>query len=137
AGRKRFVVSRGVHPHAIETLQTLAHGYGMEVERAPLVDGRTELPGLDDGVAAVILAQPNFLGAVELLEPLVEQAHDAGALAICAADPISLGILKPPGEQGVDIVVGEGQTLGNRLDFCCPAGSRAPPTTSTAGAGSC
>ena len=118
---RRFVVSRGVHPHAIETLRTLAHGYGMDVELAPLIDGRTELPALDDDVSAVIVSQPNFLGAVERLDSLSEQAHEAGALAICTCDPISLGLLKSPGEQGVDIAVGEGQTLGNRLDYGGPS----------------
>ncbi len=119
--RRRFVVSSGVHPHAIETLRTLAHGYGMEVELAPLVDGRTVLPDLDADVSAVIAAQPNFLGAIERLDQLAEQAHAAGALMICACDPIPLGLLRSPGEQGVDIAVGEGQSLGNRLDFGGPS----------------
>src|SRR6202044_254840 len=64
-GRRRFVVSRGVHPHAIETLTTLAVGYGMTVELADLVDGVTVLPRLDEDASAVIVAQPNFLGAIE------------------------------------------------------------------------
>jgi glycine dehydrogenase subunit 1 len=119
--RKRFVVSKGVHPHSIETLSTLAKGYGMEVEVVELVDGITELPELDDSVSAVIVQQPNFVGAIEPLEQLSAAAHAAGALAICAADPIPLALLKPPGEQGIDIVVGEGQTLGNRLDFGGPS----------------
>jgi glycine dehydrogenase subunit 1 len=120
-GRKRFVVSRGVHPHAIETLQTLAVGYGMEVQIVELTDGITKLPELDDQVSAVIVAQPNFLGAIEPLQELSDAAHAAGALAICAADPIPLGLLQAPGEQDIDIVVGEGQTLGNRLDFGGPS----------------
>ncbi|MDE3134378.1 MAG: aminomethyl-transferring glycine dehydrogenase subunit GcvPA [Acidobacteriota bacterium] len=120
-GRRRFVVSDGVHPHAIESLVTLAKGWGMEVEVSGLADGVTAPPRLDDEVSAVVVAQPNFVGAVERLEPIVEAAHAHGALAICCADPISLGLLKPPGEQGVDIVVGEGQTLGNRLDFGGPS----------------
>jgi glycine dehydrogenase subunit 1 len=119
--RRRFVVSRGVHPHAIETLETLCHGYDMEVELADLSDGLTELPVLDDSVSAVIVAQPNFLGAVERLDELAEQAHAAGALLIVSADPIPLALLKAPGTQGADIVVGEGQTLGNRLDFGGPS----------------
>lgn len=119
--RKRFVVSRGVHPHAIETLQTLAHGYEMEVELVDLVGGVTKLPALDDQVSAVIVAQPNFLGAVEGLQEIADAAHAAGALAICSADPIPLGLLQAPGDQGIDIVVGEGQTLGNRLDFGGPS----------------
>jgi len=119
--RGRFVVSRGVHPHAIETLETMSRGYGMEVELADLEDGVTVLPALDDGVSAVVVAQPNFVGAIERLEQISERARAAGALTICAADPIPLALLRPPGEQGVDIVVGEGQTLGNRLDFGGPS----------------
>jgi len=63
--RKRFVVSGGVHPHAIETLRTLARGWEMDVEVVDLVDGLTQLPELDDQVSAVIVAQPNFVGAIE------------------------------------------------------------------------
>ncbi len=121
AGRTRFVVSRGVHPHAREALQTLAHGWGMEVVEAPLHAGVTELPELDDTVSAVIVQQPNFLGAVEDLESLTTAAHAAGALVICSCDPLPLSLLKTPGECGVDIAVGEGQTLGNRLDFGGPS----------------
>ena len=119
--RKRFVVSRGVHPHAREALQTLAHAWGMEVVQAPLRDGVTELPALDDTVSAVIVAQPNFLGAVEDLQALAAAAHDAGALCIASCDPLPLALLRTPGEQGVDIAVGEGQTLGNRLDYGGPS----------------
>ena len=121
ANRPKFVVSRGVHPHSRETLATLAVGYGMEVVEAPLVDGVTVLPSLGDDVAAVIVQQPNFLGAVEDLDALAAAAHDAGALCISACDPIALSLLKTPGECGVDIAVGEGQPLGNRLDFGGPS----------------
>ena len=120
-GRRRFVVSRGVHPHSRETLRTLARGYGMEVVEAPLNAGTTELSGLDHDVSAVIVQQPNFLGAVEDVAALADAAHAAGALAICACDPIPLALLATPGECGVDIAVGEGQTLGNRLDFGGPS----------------
>ncbi len=122
-GRRRFIVSAGVHPHAIETLRTLARGWEASVEVVPLADGLTDLAAmrLAQDVSAVVVAQPNFLGAVERLEPLVEAAHAVGALVICSADPVSLGLLQAPGAQGVDIVVGEGQTLGNRLDFGGPS----------------
>jgi glycine dehydrogenase subunit 1 len=120
-GRRRFVVSSGVHPHSRETLRTLAGGWGMEVEEAPLRGGATALPALDGEVSAVIVQQPNFLGAVEDLKALTQAAHDAGALAICACDPLPLALLRSPGECGVDIAVGEGQTLGNRLDFGGPS----------------
>src|SRR5947209_2116437 len=119
--RRRFVVSEGLHPHSREVLATMACGWGMELVEAPLRDGVTELPALDDGVAAVVLQQPNFLGAVEDLEATTRAAREAGALTICACDPLPLALLKPPGECGVDIAVGEGQSLGNRLDFGGPS----------------
>ena len=119
--RRRFVVSRGVHPHARETLATLAHGWEMEIVEAPLEHGVTALPELDDEVSAVIVAQPNFLGALEDLSALAQAAHEAGALCICSCDPLPLSLLRSPGECGVDVAVGEGQTLGNRLDFGGPS----------------
>jgi glycine cleavage system P protein (glycine dehydrogenase) subunit 1 len=120
-GRGRFVVSRAVHPHSRETLRTLAHAWEMEVVEAPLTGGVTELPALDGDVSAIVLQQPNFLGAVEDLGGLATAAGEAGALTICACDPLPLALLKSPGECGVDIAVGEGQTLGNRLDFGGPS----------------
>ncbi len=118
---KRFVVSRGVHPHSRETLATLSHGYGMEVAEVPLQDGVTELSLLDADVGAIVIQQPNFLGAVEDVERLAAQGREVGALTICACDPLPLALLRTPGECGVDIAVGEGQTLGNRLDFGGPS----------------
>jgi glycine dehydrogenase subunit 1 len=120
-GRRRFVISRGVHPHSREALRTLAHGWGMDVVEAPLRDGVTELPPLDADVSAVIVQQPNFLGAVEDLEAHAAAAHEAGALCVAACDPLPLSLLRSPGECGVDLAVGEGQTLGNRLDFGGPS----------------
>jgi glycine dehydrogenase subunit 1 len=120
-GRRRFVISGAAHPHAVETLETMARGWGMEVEVCPVRDGVTALPELADDVAAVIVAQPNFLGAVEDLAAIADAAHAAGALCIASCDPIALSLLRAPGDCGVDIAVGEGQTLGNRLDFGGPS----------------
>src|SRR5262249_34518085 len=64
---------------------------------------------------------PNFLGAIEDIESVSAAAHEAGALSICSCDPLSLALLRAPGECGADIAVGEGQTLGNRLDFGGPS----------------
>jgi glycine dehydrogenase subunit 1 len=119
--RRRFVISRGVHPHSRECLRTVAHAWGMEVVEAPLAGGATELPELTDDVSAVIVQQPNFLGAVEDVTALANAARAAGALTIAACDPLPLALLKTPGECGVDIAVGEGQSLGNRLDFGGPS----------------
>src|SRR5947209_12548241 len=124
-GRPRFVASRGLHPHSRETLRTMSHGYGTEVQEIGLAGGGTDAAAwaqaIDDQVGAVFVQQPNFLGAVEDLEPLVAAAREHGAIVVASCDPIPLGILKTPGELGVDIAVGEGQTLGNRLDFGGPS----------------
>jgi glycine dehydrogenase subunit 1 len=124
-GRRRLLVSGGVHPHSRETLQTLSVGYGMTVEQIALRDSLTDVEALvgalDSDVSAVFLQQPNFLGAVEDIAPLAAAAHEHGALVVCACDPLTLGVLAPPGACGVDVAVGEGQTLGNRLDFGGPS----------------
>jgi glycine dehydrogenase subunit 1 len=124
-GRGRFVISRGVHPHARETLRTLSAGYGMAVDEVPLRDGVTDpeawAAAIDETVSAVFVGQPNFLGAVEDVGALAGVARERGALVVCSADPLTLGILEAPGELGVDVCVGEGQSLGNRLDFGGPS----------------
>jgi glycine dehydrogenase subunit 1 len=124
-GRGRFLVSRGLHPHSREALATTSAGYGTAVEEVPLAAGVTDLDALreavGDDVSAVFLQQPNFLGAVEDLEALAPVARETGALLVVQCDPLTLGVLKPPGEFAVDIAVGEGQTLGNRLDYGGPS----------------
>jgi glycine dehydrogenase subunit 1 len=123
--RSRFVASRGVHPHAREALATTSKGYGATVDEVPLRDGVTDLDALRDAlgddVAAVFVGQPNFLGAVEDLEAVSAAVHESGALLVVQCDPITLGVLRPPGDFGADIAVGEGQPLGNRLDFGGPS----------------
>ena len=124
-GRGRFLVSRALHPHSREALATTAAGYGTAVEELPLTGGVTDLDALRDAVgddvSAVFLAQPNFLGAVEDLEALAPVARESGALLIVQVDPMTLGVLRPPGDFEVDIAVGEGQSLGNRLDYGGPS----------------
>jgi glycine dehydrogenase subunit 1 len=124
-GRRRFVVSRGVHPHSRETLATYAAGFGAAVEEVGLEGGLTDAAALAEAVdgetAAVFLQSPNFLGAVEDVEALGAAAKEHGALLIVGVDPMTLGVLKPPGECGADIALGEGQPLGNRLDFGGPS----------------
>jgi glycine dehydrogenase subunit 1 len=124
-GRRRFVASRGVHPHSRETLATYSTGFGAELVEVGLVGGLTDAAALasaiDGETAAVFLQSPNFLGAVEDVEALGVAARAHGALLIVAVDPMTLGILRPPGECGADIALGEGQPLGNRLDFGGPS----------------
>jgi glycine dehydrogenase subunit 1 len=128
-GRGRLVISAGLHPHTIQTLETYAHGYEMEVVEVPLRDGVTDIEAwstaIDGDTSAAIFAQPNFYGAVEDAEALSEAAKGAadgdGPVVVAQVDPLTLGILRAPGECGVDVAVGEGQSLGNRLDFGGPS----------------
>jgi glycine dehydrogenase subunit 1 len=131
-GRRRFVISAGLHPHTIQTLRTYAHGYDMDVVEVPLSGGVTDpdawAEAIDEQTSAAIFAQPNFYGAVEDAEALSAAAHEAGAgasgsgpVVVAQVDPLTLGILRSPGECGVDVAVGEGQSLGNRLDFGGPS----------------
>jgi glycine dehydrogenase subunit 1 len=125
-GRGRFVVSAGLHPHSLETLRTYAHGYGVEVVEIPLVDGRTDpqawAAAIDADTGAAIFAQPNFYGAVEDARALSDAARGGrDPVIIAQVDPIALSVLASPGECGVDVAVGEGQPLGNRLDFGGPS----------------
>jgi glycine dehydrogenase subunit 1 len=124
--RTKLVVSRGLQPHSRAALRTHAAGYRMEVDEVALDgEGATDAGALaaavDDDTAAVFVQQPNFLGTVERLGELVEAGKRTGALLVCAADPIPLGVFRPPGELGVDVCVGEGQSLGNRLDYGGPS----------------
>jgi len=127
-GRERIVVSAGLHPHTLQTLRTLAVGYGSEIVEVPLRDGATDpdawAAAIDERTSAVIVQQPNFLGAVEDVAPLAAAAKERAGdkvVVVGAYDPIPLGIIAPPGDVGVDVAVGEGQTLGNRLDFGGPS----------------
>jgi glycine dehydrogenase subunit 1 len=133
-GRGRLVVSAGLHPHSLQTLRTTAHGYGMEVVEVPLRAGRgggvtdpeAWAQAIDPDTSAAIFAQPNFYGAVEDAAALSAAAKAAGGeggatVVVAQVDPITLGVLKAPGECGVDVAVGEGQSLGNRLDYGGPS----------------
>jgi glycine dehydrogenase subunit 1 len=119
-GRDRVVVSAGVDPRLIDTLRAYGRGAGYEPEVFDIVDGRGGAPEVGPDVAAVIVQHPNVFGALEPARDLFGRAHDGGARAIQVFDPLSLGLLAPPGELGADIAVGEGQCLGNHLNYGGP-----------------
>src|SRR3954462_14888635 len=99
--KTRFLVSEGLHPHSRETLETTAAGWGTTIETIPLENGLTDLQNVGDDVAAIFVGQPNFYGAIEDLEAL--SAVKNGALLIVQADPLTLGVLRPPGDFDVDL----------------------------------
>lgn len=123
-GRPRVVVLQSIHPHYRQVLKTYLWTNSRELVEVPCPDGVPKLEALrqavDEQTACVLVQYPNFFGLIEPLAPIVDLAHGVGALAIVCADPIALGVLKPPGEYGVDIVVGEGQSLGNWMGFGGP-----------------
>ncbi len=125
--RPRVVLSRALHPQYREVVRTYLRGAGqVEILEAPLqLDGRTDgewlARRLDEDTAAVVIGYPNFFGVVEDLGTIAALAHAHGALLVTAtAEPVALGLLKPPGAYGADIAVAEGQSLGVPLSYGGP-----------------
>ncbi len=124
-GRNKIVIDGCVSPFSRQVLKTYLFNLDVQVvEIAPLngLLNRAELAALlDESVAAVLVQNPNFFGSVEDFTALADQVHGAGALLIGSVYPIALGMLKSPGETGIDIAVGDGQCLGNPLSFGGPS----------------
>lgn len=122
--RSEVLVAKSIHPETKEILYTYGKFNGSQVIEVGYDDGRIDLAELEAKIsaktAAVVIQNPNFFGVIESLREVGELAHKHKALFIVSVDPISLGILKSPGELGADIVVGEGQSLGNPLSFGGP-----------------
>jgi len=115
--RTRVLVSSGLEPRYLETLRTFGRGAGYEPEPFP----RGGQPEVGPDVAAVVAQLPDRFGALGSVREAFGAAHDGGARAIQVFDPLSLGVLAPPGELGADIAVAEGQGLGNHLMFGGPS----------------
>ncbi len=124
--RKRRVtlISAAAHPDTINTMRTYCYGAGEELRVVPAKDGKTDPAALEEmlgpDVASFYVQQPNFFGLLEDGEALGRLVHQAGAMYVMGCDPISLGVLKTPAEQGADVAVGEGQSLGLPLGFGGP-----------------
>jgi glycine dehydrogenase subunit 1 len=109
-----MIVSPAVHPHYREVVRTYTQGMGVSVvgDEEPDLDIPDLLKMLDDNTALFVVQSPNFFGQIEDLAGVAQAVHAAGALLCVVCCPLSLGLLKPPGQLGADIVVGEGQPLG-------------------------
>ncbi len=123
--RGRILLSAGVHPEYRQVLATETAHHGPRPSLIPLQKGAgTDLEALkaslDADTAAVVVQQPNFFGGFEDVRAVADLAHEAGALLVVVADPMSLGLLEAPGVLGADIVVGEGQSFGNAMSFGGP-----------------
>ncbi|MBD1371669.1 aminomethyl-transferring glycine dehydrogenase subunit GcvPA [Hazenella sp. IB182357] len=121
---KKIVISRAVHPEAREILHTNAKGLGLEIIEIDTHNGVTDIEALskasDEQTAAVVVQSPNFFGAIEDLAEIEKIAHAHKGLFVVSTNPLSLGLLKPPGEYAADIVVGDAQPLGIGASFGGP-----------------
>jgi glycine dehydrogenase subunit 1 len=122
--REQIVVSGALSPLARRVATTYCAGPRLRVKVVPWAGGVTDLEALRKAVteqtAAVMIQYPNFFGCLEDLDAAAAAAHDKGALLVVSVDPIALALLRPPGEAGADIVVGEGQALGSPTTFGGP-----------------
>lgn len=126
-GRQEILVPRIIHPERYATLETYIEPAKMRVRKVSYEreTGQLSLEDLEakvsDETAAVYVENPSYLGFIETQgDEVARLAHDHGALFVVGVNPISLGLLKPPGDYGADIVVGEGQPLGNHMNFGGP-----------------
>ncbi len=122
--RHRVLVSGAVHPEWRQTLATYVEAGTVTVTEVPALRGVSDTDALraalDDTVAAIMVASPTFYGTLDDLDALAALAHDAGALLVVGTNPILLGVMEPPASYGADIVVAEGQPLGNPMSFGGP-----------------
>ena len=121
--RPGVVLAGGLHPHWRETIATMLRWSDAEIHGAPAdAEGAEDLSThIDDKTACVVVQNPCAFGHLRDLSPLAARCHDVGALLVaCVAEPVSLGAVTPPGAMGADIVAGEGQAIGNGLNFGGP-----------------
>lgn len=122
--RRRFLVPELISSERLSTLQSYASGPGLELTKVGYDSSTGQLDisqlrkQLDDEVAGVYIENPSYLGFLETqVKEITRAAHEVGALFVAGVNPISLGLLKPPSEYGADVVIGEGQPLGNPVGF--------------------
>ena len=125
-GREKLVASRGVHPHSRESLVTYGAGYGSELVEVPLARRRHRRRARSPRRSTTRPPPSSSSSRTSSARSRTSRrsraaAKEKGALVVVACDPIALSVLKPPGECGADVAVGEGQPLGNRLDYGGPS----------------
>jgi glycine dehydrogenase subunit 1 len=124
-GRKKILMDAAVNPFSRQIVRTYLANLAVEIIEVSAVQGVTYrqqfLTALDDETAAIVLQNPSFFGGVDDYGDLAAAARGRGALTIVSVYPLSLGLLKTPGEMGADLAVGDGQSLGNPLCFGGPS----------------
>ena len=120
----KVVAAASVHPEYRQAIETYFATLGAELVTVAAPDGTVDLEQLeaavDDRTACVLVQHPNFFGCLEDVPQMAELAHRKGALLVQVFDPISLGLLRRPGDLGVDIAVAEGQSLGTPMQYGGP-----------------
>jgi glycine dehydrogenase subunit 1 len=123
-GREEIIISKSVHPFYRKVAATYCHRSGIVLKEVDVRQGVTDVDALRSaagpGTAGVLVQHPNFFGLLEPVHEIEAVVHGAGGLYVTSVDPISLALLKPPGEFGADVATGEGQALGNPLNFGGP-----------------
>jgi glycine dehydrogenase subunit 1 len=121
---RKVVVAASVHPEYRQIIETYLANLDAELITVGTPDGRMDtedlVNALDDDVACVLIQHPNFFGCLEDVQAIADCTHEAGALVVGAFDPLSLGLLKRPGDLGVDVAVAEGQSLGSPMQYGGP-----------------
>jgi glycine cleavage system P protein (glycine dehydrogenase) subunit 1 len=121
---EKVVLLGSVHPEYRQVVATYCGNLNTEIVTVPCPDGTADPDAVkktvDDKTACVVVQHPNFFGCLEEVEAITQIARKAGALAVVSFDPISLGVLKRPGDYGADIAVAEGQSLGIPMQFGGP-----------------
>jgi len=122
--REEIIMSKTIHPFYRQVVETYCHRSGIQLKTVEEKDGQTDLDNLksmiSEKTAGVLIQHPNFLGNLEDVDSLEKIIHDTKALFVVSVDPISLGVLKPPGSYNADVATGEGQAMGNALNFGGP-----------------
>ncbi|MGE5330072.1 MAG: aminomethyl-transferring glycine dehydrogenase subunit GcvPA [Deltaproteobacteria bacterium] len=123
-GKTKILISSTINPETRKVIFTYGKAHGLEVTELGHKNGITDIEDLkvklDDKTAGIILQSPNFFGCIEPCKDIFEMVHNSGGVTVMSANPISLGILKPPAELGADIAIGDGQPLGNPVSFGGP-----------------
>ncbi len=122
--RHKVLIAESLHPEYRQTLATYLANLDLQLQTLPTPDGFLDPDAVkraaDDRTLCVVAQHPNFFGCLEEPEALAKVVHEAGALFIVSFDPISLGLLKRPGQYGADIAIAEGQCLGNPMSYGGP-----------------
>jgi len=122
--KQKMLIAENLPVNYREVLKTYGYGRKIEFTSVPCTDGAVDLDELKklltDETAGLVLQYPNYFGIIEPLQEITEIVHNAGGFVITVVNPIALALLRTPGECGVDIVTGEGQVLGNELNFGGP-----------------